>query len=78
MFYFKRVLASACTEGERGKSALEVMQEQRDYKRRRQRYRARNTHVTKRRPAEVARDMIRERMQELFPDSAEHEAGEIT
>lgn len=53
------------------------MQEQRDYKRRRQRYRARNTHLTKRRPAEVARDMIRERMHELFPE-LEHEAGELT
>ena len=65
------------TAADKGKSALELMQEQRDYKRRRQRYRARNTHLTKRRPAEVARDMIRERMHELFPE-LEHEAGELT
>jgi U11/U12 small nuclear ribonucleoprotein SNRNP48 len=53
-----------------------MMQELRDYKRRRQRYRARNTHLTKRRPVEVARDIIQARMRELFPE-LDHEAGEV-
>lgn len=35
------------------KSQLELMQEQRDYKRRRQKYRARNVHITKRTPKDV-------------------------
>ena len=35
------------------RSHLEVMAELRDYKRRRQTYRAQNTHVTKRTPTEV-------------------------
>eukprot|EP00028_Trichosphaerium_sp_Am-I-7-wt_P009964 CAMPEP_0168534670 /NCGR_PEP_ID=MMETSP0405-20121227/18100_1 /TAXON_ID=498012 /ORGANISM="Trichosphaerium sp, Strain Am-I-7 wt" /LENGTH=173 /DNA_ID=CAMNT_0008561545 /DNA_START=83 /DNA_END=604 /DNA_ORIENTATION=+ len=40
------------------KSWLEMRAKQRDYKRRRQSYRAKNTHLTKRTPTQVARDTI--------------------
>eukprot|EP00005_Dracoamoeba_jomungandri_P013457 CAMPEP_0174275076 /NCGR_PEP_ID=MMETSP0439-20130205/59630_1 /TAXON_ID=0 /ORGANISM="Stereomyxa ramosa, Strain Chinc5" /LENGTH=214 /DNA_ID=CAMNT_0015367151 /DNA_START=437 /DNA_END=1080 /DNA_ORIENTATION=- len=49
----------------REKSQLEVLKEQRDYKRRRQKYRAKNVHLTKRSPIQVARDYINNRMEEL-------------
>ena len=35
------------------RSELEILAEQRDYKRRRQSYRAKNVHITKRTPIEV-------------------------
>ena len=39
--------------GAKGKSQLELLKEQRDYKRRRQTYRAKNVHITRRTPAQV-------------------------
>ena len=44
------------TGGGRGgkKSYLQLMKEERDYRRRRQKYRARNVHITRRTPAEVS------------------------
>jgi len=50
---------------ERQKTALELLAEKRDYKRRRQTYRAKNTHITKRTPTQVARDTIFMRLDEL-------------
>ncbi|XP_028410888.1 U11/U12 small nuclear ribonucleoprotein 48 kDa protein-like isoform X2 [Dendronephthya gigantea] len=47
------------------KSELELLAEQRDYKRRRQSYRAKNVHITKRTPIEITREIINNRMQEL-------------
>jgi len=47
------------------KSRFEVLAEQRDYKRRRQSYRAKNVHITKRSAVEVMRDLIETQMQVL-------------
>jgi len=47
------------------KSRYEVLAEQRDYKRRRQSYRAKNVHITKRSAVEVMRDLIETQMQVL-------------
>ncbi|EDV20454.1 uncharacterized protein TRIADDRAFT_61126 [Trichoplax adhaerens] len=47
------------------KSHLEVLAEQRDYKRRRQTYRAKNVHITKRTPTQVHRDLIELQMKYL-------------
>lgn len=41
------------TQGDESKSRFEVLAEQRDYKRRRQSYRAKNVHITKRSAVEV-------------------------
>ena len=41
------------TEGDQPKTHFEVLAEQRDYKRRRQSYRAKNVHITKRSAVEV-------------------------
>ena len=41
------------TEGDQPKTRFEVLAEQRDYKRRRQSYRAKNVHITKRSAVEV-------------------------
>ena len=51
------LLMSVCleTSSENPKSELELLAEQRDYKRRRQSYRAKNVHITKRTPIEVRR-----------------------
>lgn len=38
----------------RGKTYLQLLKEKRDYKRRRQKYRAKNVHVTRRTPTEVS------------------------
>lgn len=38
----------------RGKTYLQLLKEKRDYKRRRQKYRARNVHITRRTPTEVS------------------------
>lgn len=51
--------------GEQFKSKLEMLAEQRDYKRRRQSYRAKNVHITKRTPTDIMREIIDNRMQEL-------------
>lgn len=40
----------------KGKTYLQLLKEKRDYKRRRQKYRARNVHVTRRTPKEVSVD----------------------
>ncbi len=47
---------------------MELMKEQRDYKRRRQSYRAKNTHITKRTPVQISRDVLAGRMRYVFPD----------
>jgi len=52
-------------EGGQPKSRFEVLAEQRDYKRRRQSYRAKNVHITKRSAVEVMRDLIETQMQIL-------------
>lgn len=40
-------------EGGRGRVSLYQMKKERDYRRRRQKYRARNVHITRRTPAQV-------------------------
>ncbi|XP_063779185.1 U11/U12 small nuclear ribonucleoprotein 48 kDa protein isoform X2 [Pseudophryne corroboree] len=47
------------------KSHLEIMAEMRDYKRRRQSYRAKNVHITKKSYTEIIRDVINLHMNEL-------------
>ncbi|XP_075069137.1 U11/U12 small nuclear ribonucleoprotein 48 kDa protein [Mixophyes fleayi] len=47
------------------KSHLEIMAEMRDYKRRRQSYRAKNVHITKKSYTEIIRDVINLHMEEL-------------
>ncbi|XP_038051509.1 U11/U12 small nuclear ribonucleoprotein 48 kDa protein-like [Patiria miniata] len=47
------------------KSRLEVLAELRDYKRRRQSYRAKNVHITRRSQTEIMRDVIEAQMKEL-------------
>ncbi|XP_063306599.1 U11/U12 small nuclear ribonucleoprotein 48 kDa protein isoform X2 [Pelobates fuscus] len=47
------------------KSHLEIMAEMRDYKRRRQSYRAKNVHITKKSYTEIIRDVISVHMEEL-------------
>ena len=42
----------------RGKTYLQLLKEKRDYKRRRQKYRARNVHITRRTPTEVSRLLL--------------------
>ena len=53
------------TISESQKSELQLLAEQRDYKRRRQSYRAKNVHITKRTPLEITREIIKNRMEEL-------------
>ncbi|XP_072267840.1 U11/U12 small nuclear ribonucleoprotein 48 kDa protein isoform X2 [Pyxicephalus adspersus] len=50
------------------KSHLEIMAEMRDYKRRRQSYRAKNVHITKKSYTEIMRDVINVHMEELSSD----------
>ncbi|XP_037374734.1 U11/U12 small nuclear ribonucleoprotein 48 kDa protein isoform X1 [Talpa occidentalis] len=63
------------------KSYLEILAEVRDYKRRRQSYRAKNVHITKKSYTEVIRDVISVHMEELSSHwqeeqgRAEEEAG---
>ncbi|XP_029446476.1 U11/U12 small nuclear ribonucleoprotein 48 kDa protein isoform X2 [Rhinatrema bivittatum] len=53
-------------DGQKGpKSHLEILAEMRDYKRRRQSYRAKNVHITKKSYTEVIRDVISVHMEEL-------------
>ncbi|XP_053570697.1 U11/U12 small nuclear ribonucleoprotein 48 kDa protein isoform X2 [Bombina bombina] len=53
-------------DGDKGpKSHLELMAEMRDYKRRRQSYRAKNVHITKKSYTEIIRDVIGVHMDEL-------------
>ncbi|XP_033640607.1 U11/U12 small nuclear ribonucleoprotein 48 kDa protein-like [Asterias rubens] len=47
------------------KSKLEVLAELRDYKRRRQSYRAKNVHITRRSQTEIMRDVIENQMTEI-------------
>ncbi|XP_069586790.1 U11/U12 small nuclear ribonucleoprotein 48 kDa protein [Ranitomeya imitator] len=47
------------------KSHLEIIAEMRDYKRRRQSYRAKNVHITKKSYTEIMRDVINVHMEEL-------------
>uniref|UniRef100_A0A8C5M3X0 Small nuclear ribonucleoprotein U11/U12 subunit 48 n=1 Tax=Leptobrachium leishanense TaxID=445787 RepID=A0A8C5M3X0_9ANUR len=54
------------------KSHLELMAEMRDYKRRRQSYRAKNVHLTKKSYTEIIRDVIAVHMEEL----ASHWSGD--
>lgn len=63
----ERQIAQLVSDGQRGsehgtikpKSDLEILAEQRDYKRRRASYRAKRTHITKRTPTQVTRELIR-------------------
>ncbi len=41
----------------KGKTYLQLLKEKRDYKRRRQKYRAKNVHITRRTPTEVSIDV---------------------
>ncbi|KAK7930565.1 hypothetical protein WMY93_006960 [Mugilogobius chulae] len=50
---------------ERAQTHLELMAEKRDYKRRRQSYRAKNVHITKKSYTEVIRDVINVHSEEL-------------
>ncbi|XP_038626949.1 LOW QUALITY PROTEIN: U11/U12 small nuclear ribonucleoprotein 48 kDa protein [Tachyglossus aculeatus] len=53
-------------DGQKGpKSHLEILAEMRDYKRRRQSYRAKNVHITKKSYTEVIREVIGVHMEEL-------------
>lgn len=40
----------------KGKTYLQLLKEKRDYKRRRQKYRARNVHITRKTPTEVRKE----------------------
>ena len=40
----------------KGKTYLQLLKERRDYKRRRQKYRAKNVHITRRTPTEASRN----------------------
>ncbi|XP_053322613.1 U11/U12 small nuclear ribonucleoprotein 48 kDa protein [Spea bombifrons] len=66
-------------DGQKGpKSHLEIMAEMRDYKRRRQSYRAKNVHITKKSYTEIIRDVIDVHMEELtshWKDEAHDEAS---
>ncbi|MEE6465074.1 hypothetical protein FKM82_006444 [Ascaphus truei] len=66
-------------DGQNGpKSHLEIMAEMRDYKRRRQSYRAKNVHITKKSYTEIIRDVINVHMEELsnhWRDEAHDEAS---
>ncbi|KAM9074180.1 U11/U12 small nuclear ribonucleoprotein 48 kDa protein isoform 2-T2 [Megaptera novaeangliae] len=55
------------------KSYLEILAEVRDYKRRRQSYRAKNVHITKKSYTEVIRDVINVHMEELSSHWQEEE-----
>jgi len=55
----------------REKSKWEILAEQRDYKRRRQSYRAKNVHITKRTPVQVTRDLIELLLQQYQPQKDE-------
>ncbi|KAM4705021.1 U11/U12 small nuclear ribonucleoprotein 48 kDa protein [Rhinophrynus dorsalis] len=55
------------------KSHLEIIAEMRDYKRRRQSYRAKNVHITKKSYTEIIRDVISVHMEEL----SSHWQGEM-
>ncbi|XP_044150245.1 U11/U12 small nuclear ribonucleoprotein 48 kDa protein [Bufo gargarizans] len=62
------------------KSHLEIMAEMRDYKRRRQSYRAKNVHITKKSYTEIMRDVINVHMEELsgkWHDEIHDEASSI-
>ncbi|XP_058524514.1 U11/U12 small nuclear ribonucleoprotein 48 kDa protein isoform X2 [Ochotona princeps] len=56
------------------KSYLEILAEVRDYKRRRQSYRAKNVHITKKSYTEVIRDVISVHMEELSHHWKEEQA----
>lgn len=51
---------------DRPKSELEILAEQRDYRRRRQTYRAKNVHITKRTPTQIQRDIIFYLFKEIY------------
>ncbi|XP_004753738.1 U11/U12 small nuclear ribonucleoprotein 48 kDa protein [Mustela nigripes] len=58
------------------KSYLEILAEVRDYKRRRQSYRAKNVHITKKSYTEVIRDVINVHMEELSSHWQEEQRAE--
>ncbi|XP_075682776.1 U11/U12 small nuclear ribonucleoprotein 48 kDa protein [Rhinoderma darwinii] len=61
-------LTSKMNQGDENKcpkSHLEIMAEMRDYKRRRQSYRAKNVHITKKSYTEIIRDVINVHMEEM-------------
>ncbi|XP_024408064.1 U11/U12 small nuclear ribonucleoprotein 48 kDa protein [Desmodus rotundus] len=57
------------------KSYLEILAEVRDYKRRRQSYRAKNVHITKKSYTEVIRDVVNVHMEELRNQWQEEQEG---
>uniref|UniRef100_A0A8D0L512 Small nuclear ribonucleoprotein U11/U12 subunit 48 n=1 Tax=Sphenodon punctatus TaxID=8508 RepID=A0A8D0L512_SPHPU len=64
-------------DGQKGpKSHLEILAEMRDYKRRRQSYRAKNVHITKKSYTEIIRDVIGVHMEELVSHWQEESRGE--
>ncbi|KAL6072406.1 U11 U12 small nuclear ribonucleoprotein 48 kDa [Balamuthia mandrillaris] len=66
LFLSSSASASASSSSTTGdKTQLQLLAEQRDYKRRRRSYRAKNVHITKRTPIQVTRDFINKRMEEL-------------
>ncbi|KAL6057749.1 U11 U12 small nuclear ribonucleoprotein 48 kDa [Balamuthia mandrillaris] len=66
--------SSSTTTGD--KTQLQLLAEQRDYKRRRRSYRAKNVHITKRTPIQVTRDFINKRMEELEAILQQHHEQE--
>lgn len=72
-------------ENEDDKSYLEVLKDMRDYRRRRQSYRAKNVHITKKTPKQIFHDIIETRMKEIRSslgleedeDEKEHKVEEI-
>eukprot|EP00002_Diphylleia_rotans_P028044 TRINITY_DN5653_c0_g1_i1.p1 TRINITY_DN5653_c0_g1~~TRINITY_DN5653_c0_g1_i1.p1 ORF type:complete len:471 (+),score=101.84 TRINITY_DN5653_c0_g1_i1:873-2285(+) len=64
-------------DGNQPKTKEELLAEERDYKRRRQSYRAKNVHLTKRTPTQVFRDIIEMRMQEILDELSDLQESTI-
>ncbi|KAJ1200536.1 hypothetical protein NDU88_004359 [Pleurodeles waltl] len=77
---FEDLTAKVNQDGEQKtpKSHLELLAEMRDYKRRRQSYRAKNVHITKKSYTEVIRDVINVHMEELVHHLQEKDDPEDT
>ncbi|KAJ3093055.1 U11/U12 small nuclear ribonucleoprotein 48 kDa protein [Quaeritorhiza haematococci] len=61
----ERVQKRKAEQAEDDKSKLQKLADQRDYKRRRKSYRAKNVHLTQRTPTQVFRDLIAAYMEEI-------------
>lgn len=75
---FEKEEARRRAEAMRPKTELELLALQRDTRRRRQTYRAKNTHITKRTPVQVQRDTISLWMAELYPHLIVHPPAPTT